>query len=258
VTGHYPFAYDVDGDGKDELAIGYSLVDHTGKFLWSLDDKVTDHADGIAIARISADPGAEPRVICVASDEGMFWADMNGRILKHEYLGHLQNLAVAELRPDLPGLEAMCISFWGNQGNIYYFDAEMNMYHDFEPFQHGSMCLPVNWTGKPGEFIVTSPNVEDGGMIDGWGRRVVRFTADAHPDMCYDVLDITGDCRDEIVVWDPYELWVYTQEDNPRDGRLFRPRRNPRHSVSNYQATVSLPGWSDEAQAGGRDRVSSR
>ena len=29
-TGHYPFAYDVDGDGKDELAIGYSLFDHDG------------------------------------------------------------------------------------------------------------------------------------------------------------------------------------------------------------------------------------
>ena len=37
-TGHYPFAYDVDGDGKDELFIGYSLFDHDGKQLWTLDD----------------------------------------------------------------------------------------------------------------------------------------------------------------------------------------------------------------------------
>jgi len=46
-------------------------------------------------------------------------------------------------------------------------------------------------------------SVEDGGMFDGWGRRVFRFPADGHPDMCVAVVDLTGDCRDEMVVWDP-------------------------------------------------------
>ena len=81
-----------------------------------------------------------------------------------------------------------------------------------------------------------TPNPEDGGMFDGLGRRVVRFPDDGHPDMCNAVLDLTGDCRDEIVVWDPHELWVYTQDDNPRAGRLYRPRRNP---LYNY---FELPG----------------
>jgi hypothetical protein len=91
-----------------------------------------------------------------------------------------------------------------------------------------------------------SANVEDGGLFDGWGRRVVSLPADGHPDMCYAVLDITGDCRDEIVVWDPYEMWVYTQDDNPLKGRLYKPVRNPLYNYSNYQATVSLPGWSEQ------------
>ncbi len=91
-----------------------------------------------------------------------------------------------------------------------------------------------------------SANVEDGGLFDGSGRRVVRLPADGHPDMCYEVLDLTGDCRDELVVWDPYEIWVYTQEDNPKPGRLYRPLRNPPGNRSNYQAVFSLPGWSDE------------
>ena len=30
-TGHYPFAYDIDGDGKDELMMGYTSSSHTGK-----------------------------------------------------------------------------------------------------------------------------------------------------------------------------------------------------------------------------------
>ncbi len=57
-------------------------------------------------------------------------------------------------------------------------------------------------------------------------------------------MDATGVCRDEVVVWDPYELWVYTQDDNPKQGRLYKPQRNALYNNSNYQATVSLPGWS--------------
>jgi hypothetical protein len=240
-TGHYPFAYDMDDDGRDELMIGYSLYDDDGTVLWSLDRQISDHADGVAIVRFGAQGHNEPRLLCAASDEGMFFADMRGQILKHHYIGHVQNPVVADFRPDMPGLEAASINYWGNQGIIHLFDARGDIYHDFEPCQHGSMCLPINWTGTPGEFFVLSANVVEGGMFDGWGRRVVRFPNDGHPDMCNAVLDMTGDCRDEVVVWDPNELWVYTQDDDPKTGPLINPVRNPLYNYSNYQTTVSLP-----------------
>jgi hypothetical protein len=243
-TGHYPYTCDIDADGKDEISIGYSLYDDDGTLLWTLDKKLKDHADGVAILKFK--PGAEWRLLCAASDEGMFFTDMQGRILKHHYVGHVQNPAIANFRDDLAGLEIVSINFWGNQGIIHYFDAEGEIYHDFEPCQHGSMCLPVNWTGSSEEYFILSANPEEGGLFDGRGRCVVKFPADGHPDMCNAVLDVTGDCRDEIVVWDPFELWVYTQHDNPKRGRLYKPRRNPLYNYSNYQASVSLPAWSTD------------
>jgi hypothetical protein len=54
---------------------------------------------------------------------------------------------------------------------------------------------------------------------------VVQFPDDGHPDMANAVLDLTGDCRDEIVVWNPRELWVYTQDDSPKTGRQRGLRR---------------------------------
>jgi len=243
-TGHYPFAYDVDGDGKDELMMGYTLFDDNGEKIWSLDDSITDHADGVAILKFHLD--SDLRLLCAASDEGIFFTDMKGKILKHHYLGHVQNPAVANFRDDLPGLETVTINFWKNQGIIHYFDADGNIYYSFEPNQYGSMCLPINWTGLSEEFFVHNPNVDEGGMYDGRGRKVVEFPDDGHPDMCNAVLDVTGDCRDEVVVWDPKQIWVYTQDDNPKKGRLYKPTRNPLYNYSNYQATVSLPGWFDE------------
>jgi hypothetical protein len=238
-TGHYPYTYDIDQDGKDEMAIGYTLIDDDGTVLWSLDQEITDHADGIAI--VPFQKGEPPKILCAASDEGMFFADLEGNIMQHYYIGHAQNPVVANLRDDLPGLEALTINFWGNQGIINLYDAAGQRYKEFEPVQHGSMCLPVNWNGSTEEYFLLSPNVEQGGLYNGYGQRAMRFPDDGHPDLCNAVMDITGDPRDEIVVWDTQELWVYTQDDNPRSGGVYQPVRNPLYNYSNYQTTVSLP-----------------
>ena len=244
-TGHYPFAADIDGDRKDELMMGYTLFDDNGECLWTLDDRLQDHADGVALLRFR--PGGNLKLLCAASDEGIFFTDSRGRILKHHYFGHVQNPAIANFRDDLPGLEIVTINFWRNQGIVHYFDADGRLYYSFEPNQYGSMCLPVNWTGETEEFFVHNANVDEGGMFDGWGRKVVVFPDDGHPDMCNAVLDITGDCRDEVVVWDPHEIWVYTQDDNPKTGTLYKPVKNPLYNESNYKASFSLqPGWQME------------
>lgn len=239
-TGHYPFAFDTDMDGKDEIVTGYTLFDDDGSKLWSLDNELDDHADGVAIAKLNEDQ--PPVFVCAASDEGMFFAQTDGIIFKHHYIGHVQNPAVANFRDDLPGLETVSVNFWGNQGIIHLFDSSGEIYHSFEPTQYGSMCLPVNWTGETEEFYILNANAFEGGAWDGYGRKVLEFPDDGHPDMSYAVMDITGDCRDEIVVWNTTELWVYTQDNNPlEDGTLYNPVRNPLYNYSNYQATVSEP-----------------
>jgi hypothetical protein len=242
-TGHYPYACDIDGDGKKELACGYSLVSPEGKIIWTLQDKIDDHADGMAI--LSFKDGAEPLWQCIASDEGFLRGDLKGNIIEHLQIGHQQNMSIAKYRPDMPGLQTATINFWGNQGIVSLFDADGNKYYDFEPAQHGSQMLPLNWKGDGQEYWILSPNSEEGGAYDGWGRRVLRFPADGHPDMCVAALDLTGDCRDEIVVWDPWEIWIYTQSDSPKTGKLSKPKRNPLYNESNYRANVSLPGWSE-------------
>ena len=240
-TGHYPYAYDIDHDGKDELMIGYSMLDNDGSTIWTVEDSLDEHADGVAVVKYFEN--ADPVVLCAASDEGMLFINLKGDILKHHYIGHAQNPVVANFRDDLPGLETLSINFWGNQGIIHFYDANGKIYHDFEPNQYGSMLLPLNWTGKSEEFFVHNANVDEGGIYDGWGRKVLEFPDDGHPDMCNAVLNVTGDARDEIVVWDPNSIWIYTQKNNPQSGRLYKPIRNKLYNYSNYQTTVSLPGW---------------
>ena len=77
-TGHYPYPFDLDGDGRDELAIGYAVWDHRGHQLWSHDAELDDHADGIAVGNFGDDPKAEPRVYAWGSDEGFLMFDRRG------------------------------------------------------------------------------------------------------------------------------------------------------------------------------------
>ena len=105
------------------------------------------------------------------------------------------------------------------------------------------MLLPLNWTGKSEEFFIHNANVDEGGVFDGWGRKVLEFPDDGHPDMCNAVIDLTGDARDEIVVWDPNSIWIYTQKNNPQSGKIYKPVRNQLYNYSNYQTSVSMPNW---------------
>jgi hypothetical protein len=244
-TGHYPFPMDVDGKGRDWLMIGYSLWSPSGEKLWSQDTEIKDHADGIAIANLSGDPKAEPRVYASGSDEGFIMYDIHGKLLKHVLLGHNQSPSIGHYRTDVPGLQYISVNYWGSPGIVTLFDWDGNVLAQEEPIHSGSPMLPVNWRGDGQEFCLLSGNPKEGGMVDGRLRRAVMFPDDGHPDLAANVLDLTGDQRDEIVLWDTNRVWIYTQ-DRPFQGkRIYAPVRNPDYNESNYRTNVSLPGWAD-------------
>ncbi len=244
-TGHYPYPVDIDGSGRDKLVIGYSMWDHTGRRIWSHDQELHDHADGIAMGNFSGNPNGAPRAYSSGSDEGFLMFDQAGKILKHVRIGHSQSPAIGKFRMDASGLQYATVNFWKNPGIITLFDWDGNMLAQEEPIHTGSVMLPVNWRGDGQEFILLSGNAKEGGMIDGQLRRVVMFPEDGHPDLTANVQNLTGDARDEIVLWDTERVWIYTQ-DRPFSGkRIYAPIRNPDYNESNYRTNVSLPNWMD-------------
>jgi len=248
MLGHYPFAFHDGGDeskesARDKIMIGYSMWDHSGKQLWTRDEELQDHADGVAYGNFSDDPKALPMGYYSGSDEGFLLIDSRGIVRRHHRLGHAQTALVAKLRSDVEGLQYACINFWKNPGIITILNYRGDILLQGEPIHVGSPFVPVNWRGDGTELIMLSGNVQEGGMIDGHLRRVVMFPDDGHPDLCASVLNLTGDPRDEIVLWDQDRVWIYTQ-DRPFTGdQIYAPRRNPHYNDSNYRTTVSLPGW---------------
>jgi hypothetical protein len=242
-TGHYPYIVAGGRGGRDRIAIGYALWEYDGTQLWSHDAVLKDHADAVAVANLSADPARPARAYYSGSDEGFMIVDDRGALVKHVRIGHAQNAAIGKFRTDLPGLQYATINFWKNPGIVTLFDADGAMLIQGEPIHSGSSLLPVNWRGDGQELLLLSGNPAEGGMIDGQLRRVVVFPDDGHPDLSAAVRQVTGDPRDEIVLWDRSRVWIYTQ-DRPFQGpRIYAPVRNPDYNDSNYRAEISLPRW---------------
>lgn len=239
-TGHYPAVADLDGDGREEIMVGYTLVDDDGSVLWQID--VRDHQDAIAIVECDPDAG-EPRIALACGEGGTVVCSPRGEILWRDMTGHVQRLTAARVREDVPGMQIVTKTFWGNPDIICLYDAKGNRLESIELTGSGAVLSPVNWCGEGPELLLFSGSRRLGGLWDGHLRPVVSFPDDGHPTLCAEALDLTGDPRDEIVLWDLDRIWIYTQEGAPPAGPVYRPRRQPHYNMSDYRAEISVPAW---------------
>ncbi|HAM08814.1 MAG: hypothetical protein A2X05_14920 [Bacteroidetes bacterium GWE2_41_25] len=238
--GHFPFFHDSNKDGRDEIYIGYTKFDPDGKIIWSLDSLMGEHSDGVCVGDFSIS-GKPDKVFVGGSDDGVLLLDDSGKILKHHRVGHAQTPSVGQFRPDIPGLELCNINFWGEPGLITLYDCDGEEITNFELIHSGSPVQPVSWRGDGTEFIFLTPNHAEGGLVDGWGRRVVMLPDDGHPDLAWMVHDITGDPRDELIVWDTESIWIYTQDRPFTGSKVYKPVRPSLYNESNYATVFSWP-----------------
>lgn len=237
-TGHCPLPVDVDGDGKDEVLVGYNLLDSDGTLLWSYPLK-EDHTDEIVAGKWMPND-SQGYFACVSGTEGFFIGDFYGNIVARDKIGHAQRVSVANYCPEREGLELAVSSFWGHQGVLFLYDSFGSPIWEMENEMNGNILAPVNWDGDGRELILTNPDPDKGGLLNGDGIRAVAFPQDGHPTMCCEVLDLTGDERDEIVVWDYKAMYIYTQEDSPRP-QTYHPVQFPAYNASNYRGEYSYP-----------------
>jgi len=244
-TGHFPYAYDFDGDGKDEIFSCYNMIDHDGKLLWSLPIPV-DHTDEIIYGKI--DPDRPPVLAMVSGWEGFIMVTKDGEVLVKDINGHGQRISAANYLPQEKGLEVVTTTFWGPQGIIYMHDCHGKEIWHKEMRCNGNTIAPVNWDGNGTELFMTNASAAYGGLMDGDGRVVVPMPDDGHPDVSTETLDVTGDRRDEILVWDRHNLWIYTQDRPCGNNGVneYAPEKYPLYNGSNYRGEYAYAEWVDK------------
>ena len=238
-----PMFLDLDGDGHDEVLSGFSVLDHSGDLLFNAGTYIGDKCNGVTLTELDMEGRREPCLLYSAGDWGLLYVNYEGHLLKQNILGHVKYMTVADLDAESPGLELVTSNGWGSDGLIHVLDASGKVSGDLIPASGVSRCIPVNWKGDGEEFFIISADSISGGMFDKDGLLSVKFPSDGHPVQCHMTLDLTGDARDEVLVWDERSLWIYTQDDNPRMGHTYNPDRIPPYNHSMHQMNHSLPAW---------------
>jgi hypothetical protein len=228
-TGHYPAIADVDGDGCDEVFVGYALLDHDGRVLWSY-DAGPEHSDANAIVQL---PSGEWRLLF--GNGGVHCLDVQGRELWHQKVFEAQHLVTGCFGPNLSPLQFMVIDR-GNcrtprvgQATLLHYDIDGRELWR-KPLPPGSwcaICSEIDWSGH-GEarelVLCTRDPIHPVTIYNGAGEIVQEFgvTPDAH-DISFDTegrpdtnrnqlvlaADVWGDGREEVLIYDTHTIDIY-------------------------------------------------
>ena len=244
-TGHYPLAFDIDGDGRDEVLCGYSLISADGRLLWQR--RYGDHVDGIGVGHFDPERN-DFQIALVAGEEGLILLGQDGSTIARHVTGHVQKMSIGRFVPGRDDVQIATITFWASQGVLSVYDGRGRKLHESEPWHYASAILPVGWRGDGRDFLLLSTHPTQGGMLDHLGRRVVMFPPGC-PTLANDAFDLDGCGREEIIAWDFDRLAVFKAAGKPL-GRPGPRYTGPVHNRSNYKANIALP----PAVAGKRPR----
>ncbi|HTG70698.1 MAG TPA: hypothetical protein VL921_15680 [Candidatus Udaeobacter sp.] len=214
--GHFPWVYDMNGDGKDEVMAGYDLLDPQGRLLWSCRD-LEDHADCIWVGDVNGD--GVPELVIGGSVTVMY--DRDGRELwRHEGSVESQHIALGRFRRDLPSMQIAGLDRLvreddglGRKGKdaLFLLDSEGRELWKEDRRTDGWLTIIEtlqNWEPGAPDYILAYRR--GGGvyptLYDGWMNEVVRFPSDGYAVHA----DLLGSGTEQVVIYNDFTATVFS------------------------------------------------
>jgi hypothetical protein len=225
-TGHYPLAYDWNGDGKDEVMGGYDFMDSGGNTLWST-SVLKMHADSIGTADIDANPANGKEIVINGDVAAAFDWSTGKQLWKDNHTTEAQQIGIGDYRPDLAGLEVVLLdrlrtAAEGFKSNNVLVDQHDNLlWKESRPNNSGWLTVTENmnnWDGKGSDLIFSyrrnGKSDGSGGtgteLYDGYGKTVATFPYTGSSAQSFaQHADLCGDGKEEVIAYDEQKLWIF-------------------------------------------------
>lgn len=214
-VGHFPWVYDLDDDGRDEVMAGYDLLDSQGNVQWSCRD-LEDHADCLWVGDVNGD--GQPELVVGGSVTVMY--DRSGNEL-WRYDGSIesQHLALGRFRPELPGLQVAGLDRMvreddgkGLKGRdaLFLLDSEGRELWKEERTTSGWLTIAETvsrWRQGAPDYILAYRR--GGGLrpalYDGYMNRIAEFPLDGYAAHG----DLLGSGTEQVIVYTDETAEVY-------------------------------------------------
>ena len=223
-TAHQARPIDLDGDGRDEIAAGYAMLNANGSVRWTFESSKIDigrgHLDCIRVLR-RGDALKDVRlVLTLCGANGIAVIDGNGEVIWERKGSHFESVDVGRVIAERPGPQILV--------DI-----------DHQPFGKGPLWLigedgaplgrintdyarhhhMLDWSGDGLDEIV---NAHSGAIYDSRGRRIATLEAPAvanKGERSLLVGDFTGDRVRDVALVTTTAVHIFKNKNGPRPGR---------------------------------------
>ncbi len=210
--GHYPWPYDLNGDGVDELIAGYNVLDGKGHLLWTIDMK--DHADCVWVCDLDQNPNTGAAVLVGGMDTTAYTSD--GKLIwRYTDTVESQNIAPGNFRPENPGTEVGGLdridrSSPNGLDGMFLINSKGNtLYKENRTVPGWSSIVTSihNFDGKGHDHLLAyRRNGIPAAIYDGYMNPIFTFPFDGHIMWT----DLTGDGQAQALIYSNTEVHIYS------------------------------------------------
>jgi len=184
LTAHQPVPIDLDGDGRDEVAAGYAMLNADGSTRWVFGSEKIDvgrgHCDCFRLVRAGKTASDSRFVMTFCGANGMVLMDGHGHAIWELTGHHFESVDVGRICPDREGVQlAVDIDHrpWG-EGPVWIIDesgsVQAKIMTDYA--RHHSL---LDWTGDGLAEVVVA---QSRGLYDAKGVRIATLAMDETDD----------------------------------------------------------------------------
>ncbi len=223
-TAHQPRPFDLDGDGRDEIAAGFAMLNADGSVRWVFKSSKVDenrgHLDCMRLVRQGKTPEETRLVLTLCGAQAIAMIDGNGKVIWERAGRHFESIDIGRVVAECPGPQILVDIDHQPLGKapLWLMDQDGGLLGSINTDYTRHHHL-LDWTGDGLDEMF---NAHSGGIYNNKGQRIATLAAPSSADGSERSLlvgDFTGDGIADVALVTTTAVSIFKNETGAKPDR---------------------------------------